>query len=137
MHLRKTNAEHAELAEPLLNWSSLLAGRRTPLWAHRALRSIFMLSRSRNAQRALRSFFVFAVVVSGFHFRETLRLTTVALAQVVGRTSMAQPAVKQAVIETAAGTVVVDLAADVAPNQVAYFIQTAQQGAYDGTTFHR
>src|SRR5215510_942568 len=44
---------------------------------------------------------------------------------------------KQAVIETSAGTFVVDLAADVAPNHVANFIKLAQEGSYDGTIFHR
>src|SRR5262249_8185129 len=47
------------------------------------------------------------------------------------------PAPKQAVGETSAGTLVIDLAADVAPNQVAYFIKTAQESGYDGTVFHR
>jgi peptidyl-prolyl cis-trans isomerase B (cyclophilin B) len=69
--------------------------------------------------RALRLMIVF-VVVSG-----------------LSRALLAQTTPKQAVIETSAGTVIVDLAADVAPNQVAYFIQTAQQGGYDGTVFHR
>jgi peptidyl-prolyl cis-trans isomerase B (cyclophilin B) len=64
-------------------------------------------------------FVIVVVIVSGF-----------------SRTSLAQTP-KQAVIETSAGTVIIDLAADVAPNQVAYFIQTAQQGGYDGTVFHR
>jgi cyclophilin family peptidyl-prolyl cis-trans isomerase len=71
------------------------------------------------AQRVLRSLFVI-VVVSGF-----------------SRISLAQTSPKQAVIETSAGTVIVDLAPEAAPNQVAYFIQTAQQGGYDGTVFHR
>src|SRR5919109_5442195 len=44
---------------------------------------------------------------------------------------------KQAVIETAMGTIVIDLLADRAPNHVALFIKTAQSGGYDGTTFHR
>jgi peptidyl-prolyl cis-trans isomerase B (cyclophilin B) len=44
---------------------------------------------------------------------------------------------KQAVVETAAGTFIIDLAPEVAPNQVAYFTKLAQTGAYDGTTFHR
>src|SRR5436309_12701467 len=44
---------------------------------------------------------------------------------------------KQAVVETAAGTFVIDLDPEAAPNQVAYFMKLAQQGAYDGTTFHR
>ena len=44
---------------------------------------------------------------------------------------------KQAVIETAAGTIVLDLLADAAPNHVAHFIKTARDGGYDGTLFHR
>ena len=44
---------------------------------------------------------------------------------------------KQAVVETAAGTFIIDLDPEAAPNQTAYFIKLAQQGAYDGTTFHR
>jgi len=44
---------------------------------------------------------------------------------------------KQAVIDTSAGTFVIDLAPDAAPNQTAYFIKTATDGAYDGTIFHR
>jgi peptidyl-prolyl cis-trans isomerase B (cyclophilin B) len=55
----------------------------------------------------------------------------------LSRSSFAQASSKQAVIDTSAGTVIVDLAADAAPNQVAYFVQTAQQGGYDGTVFHR
>ncbi|MGE3491952.1 MAG: peptidylprolyl isomerase [Vicinamibacterales bacterium] len=47
----------------------------------------------------------------------------------------AQP--KQAVIETTAGTIVLDLLADRAPNHVALFIKTAESGGYDGTTFFR
>ena len=47
------------------------------------------------------------------------------------------PAPRQAVVETSAGTFIIDLTPDVAPNQVAYFIKTAQEGGYDGTTFHR
>ncbi len=49
----------------------------------------------------------------------------------------AQVAPKQAVVETSAGTFVIDLAVDVAPNHVAYFMQVAQDGGYDGTIFHR
>ena len=44
---------------------------------------------------------------------------------------------KQAVVETSAGTFVIDLAADAAPNQTAYFMKLASERAYDGTTFHR
>ena len=44
---------------------------------------------------------------------------------------------KQAVLETAVGTIVIDLLADAAPNHVAHFITRAREGAYDGTIFHR
>ncbi len=44
---------------------------------------------------------------------------------------------QQAVIETSAGTFVVDLEPAAAPNQVAHFTKLAQEGGYDGTTFHR
>jgi len=65
------------------------------------------------------SLFVVALVVCGF-----------------SRTATAQ-APRQAVLDTSAGPVIIDLAPETAPNQVAYFIQTAQQGGYDGTVFHR
>ena len=48
-----------------------------------------------------------------------------------------QPTLKQAVLDTTAGTIVMDLLADQAPNHVALFIKTAQSGGYDGTTFFR
>jgi peptidyl-prolyl cis-trans isomerase B (cyclophilin B) len=44
---------------------------------------------------------------------------------------------KQAVVETAAGTFVIDLRPDLAPNHVGYFVRLARAGAYAGTTFHR
>ena len=44
---------------------------------------------------------------------------------------------KQAVVATTAGTFVIDLRADLAPNHVGYFIKLARAGAYDGTIFHR
>jgi cyclophilin family peptidyl-prolyl cis-trans isomerase len=44
---------------------------------------------------------------------------------------------QQAVIETSAGTFVIDLTPGTAPNQTAYFIKQATDGAYDGTIFHR
>src|SRR6185503_3315178 len=43
---------------------------------------------------------------------------------------------KQAVVETARGTFVVQLLPEVAPNHVGYFIAQARQGAFDKTTFH-
>lgn len=49
-----------------------------------------------------------------------------------------QPVVaKQAVLDTTAGPIVMDLLADRAPNHVALFIKTAESGGYDGTTFFR
>ncbi len=44
---------------------------------------------------------------------------------------------KQLVVETTAGTFVMDLLPDAAPNHVGYVMKLAQEGAYDGTTFHR
>jgi cyclophilin family peptidyl-prolyl cis-trans isomerase len=44
---------------------------------------------------------------------------------------------KQAVLDTTYGTIVLDLLADAAPNHVAHFITRVQEGAYDGTAFHR
>jgi peptidyl-prolyl cis-trans isomerase B (cyclophilin B) len=44
---------------------------------------------------------------------------------------------KQAVLETSAGVIVMDLLPDAAPNHVAHFITRAREGAYDGTVFHR
>ena len=44
---------------------------------------------------------------------------------------------KQAVVTTSAGTFVIDLRPDLAPNHVGYFMKLAKEGAYDGTVFHR
>lgn len=44
---------------------------------------------------------------------------------------------QQAVIDTSAGTIVLDLLADKAPEHVALFIAAAEGGEYDGTIFHR
>jgi peptidyl-prolyl cis-trans isomerase B (cyclophilin B) len=71
--------------------------------------------------------------------------TTYVLAQCVAtyvvsgfsRTVVAQTAPKQAVVETTAGTFVIDLAPEAAPNQTAHFMKLAADGAYDGTIFHR
>ena len=54
-----------------------------------------------------------------------------------GRQASAQTAPKQAVVETSAGTVVIDLKPENAPNQTALFTKTAQGGGYEGTVFHR
>ena len=71
-----------------------------------------------------------ASVVSGFS-RTVL--------QGFSRTMFAQTAAvsKQAVVETSAGTFVIDLTPESAPNQTAYFMKTAADGGYDGTIFHR
>jgi len=44
---------------------------------------------------------------------------------------------KQAVVRTSAGTFVIQLLPQVAPNHVGYFIKQAREHAYDGTVFHR
>lgn len=65
-------------------------------------------------------------------------VVAVALAGAMSSTrAVAQSAPKQAVVETSAGVFVIDLAPDAAPNQTAYFVKLASDGAYDGTIFHR
>jgi peptidyl-prolyl cis-trans isomerase B (cyclophilin B) len=49
----------------------------------------------------------------------------------------AQAAPQQAVLETAQGTIVLDLLSGYAPDHVAVFVKTATAGGYDGTTFFR
>ncbi len=44
---------------------------------------------------------------------------------------------KQAILETEQGMIIVDLLPEVAPNHVGYFIENAEGGAYEGTTFHQ
>ena len=51
--------------------------------------------------------------------------------------SLAEMTNKQAVVETSAGTFVIDLRPDLAPNHVGYFMKLAREGAYKGTIFHR
>ena len=51
--------------------------------------------------------------------------------------TMQEMTAKQAVVNTTAGTFVIDLRPDLAPNHVGYFIKLAREGAYDGTIFHR
>ena len=50
---------------------------------------------------------------------------------------LAQAPPKQAIVETTAGTFVLDLDPSAAPNQTAYFMKLVADGAYDGTIFHR
>jgi peptidyl-prolyl cis-trans isomerase B (cyclophilin B) len=59
------------------------------------------------------------------------------IAMAAAARGVAQTQAKQAVVETSAGTFVIDLTPDSAPNQTAYFIKTASDGGYDGTSFHR
>ena len=47
-----------------------------------------------------------------------------------------QTPVKQVVLETSAGTIVIELLPEAAPDHVAHFTRLATEGAYDGTTFH-
>ena len=51
--------------------------------------------------------------------------------------SIAEMTGKQAVVNTTAGTIVIDLRPDLAPNHVGYFMKLAREHAYDGTAFHR
>src|SRR5262245_17003690 len=51
--------------------------------------------------------------------------------------SLAEMTGKQAVVNTSAGTIVIDLRPDLAPNHVGYFMKLARERAYEGTTFHR
>jgi peptidyl-prolyl cis-trans isomerase B (cyclophilin B) len=60
----------------------------------------------------------------------------VAIALFAAAPALAQTA-RQAVVETTAGTFVIDLSPEAAPNQAAYFMKTAADGGYDGTIFHR
>jgi peptidyl-prolyl cis-trans isomerase B (cyclophilin B) len=66
------------------------------------------------------------------------RLGQIVFVLLFGATSAAAQSVpKQAVLDTTAGTIVMDLLADRAPNHVALFVKTAESGGYDGTTFFR
>jgi peptidyl-prolyl cis-trans isomerase B (cyclophilin B) len=69
----------------------------------------------------------------------SFRIVVASLCALCGfeRASLAQTPPKQAVVETSAGTFVIDLTPEAAPNQTAYFIKVAQGGGYDGTIFHR
>jgi peptidyl-prolyl cis-trans isomerase B (cyclophilin B) len=61
----------------------------------------------------------------------------VATLLIVAPSARAQTPPKQAVVETSAGTFVIDLAPEAAPLQVEHFTKLAIAGAYEGTTFHR
>jgi len=51
--------------------------------------------------------------------------------------SVAEMTNKQAVVNTSAGSFVIDLKPELAPNHVGYFMKLAAEGAYNGTVFHR
>lgn len=51
--------------------------------------------------------------------------------------TVAQMSSKQAVVETTAGSFVIDLRPDLAPNHVGYFMKLAREGGYGNTAFHR
>lgn len=55
----------------------------------------------------------------------------------IPRSGLAQASPQQAVLETAQGSIVLDLLSDYAPEHVALFVKTAKAGGYDGTTFFR
>jgi cyclophilin family peptidyl-prolyl cis-trans isomerase len=61
----------------------------------------------------------------------------VAILLVSAQTASAQTPPRQAVVETSAGTFIIDLTPEAAPGQVDHFTKLAVAGAYDGTTFHR
>ena len=63
-------------------------------------------------------------------------MTAVLIAWLLG-ILQAPPAPKQAVVETSAGTFVIDLAPDQAPLTTAYFMKTVGAGGFNGTIFHK
>jgi peptidyl-prolyl cis-trans isomerase B (cyclophilin B) len=78
------------------------------------------------------------VMVIARSFVASRVLTSVLVAGALLASPQAQaPAARQAVVETDGGTFIIDLLPDAAPNQVAHFMELAQEGAYEGTIFHR
>jgi peptidyl-prolyl cis-trans isomerase B (cyclophilin B) len=61
----------------------------------------------------------------------------VLLAWLLGLMQAATPAPKQAVVETTAGTFVIDLDTTAAPLTAAYFMKTASAAGFNGTMFHK
>jgi peptidyl-prolyl cis-trans isomerase B (cyclophilin B) len=59
------------------------------------------------------------------------------LVVLVGFLLLTQTQEKQAVVNTTAGSFVIDLRPDLAPRHVEYFMKLAREEAYDGTVFHR
>jgi cyclophilin family peptidyl-prolyl cis-trans isomerase len=85
----------------------------------------------------------FSYVVSGFppslraFAPELRRDQAVAQSAEAGSRTVTAQAPQQAVVDTSAGTFVIDLTPATAPNQAAYFMKLAAEGGYDGTIFHR
>jgi len=70
--------------------------------------------------------------------KRALTLAGLLLASVVsGLSRTAAQAPRQAVVETSAGTFVIDLTPETGPNTAAYFMKQAESGVYDGTIFHQ
>src|ERR1051326_5661520 len=64
-------------------------------------------------------------------------MMTILLAWLIGILQAASAAPKQAVVETTAGTFVIDLDTSAAPLTTTYFMKTASGGGFDGTIFHK
>ncbi len=64
-------------------------------------------------------------------------MTAILLAWLFGLMQAVAPAPKQAVVETTAGTFVIDLDTAAAPVTTAYFMKTASAGGFSGTAFHK
>jgi cyclophilin family peptidyl-prolyl cis-trans isomerase len=64
-------------------------------------------------------------------------MTAFLLAWLLGILQASAAAPKQAVVETTAGTFVIDLAPEQAPLATAYFMKTAAAGGFNGTIFHK
>jgi peptidyl-prolyl cis-trans isomerase B (cyclophilin B) len=74
-------------------------------------------------------FFVLLVsIVAALPFQAATYKTRLGIEQMSG---------KQAVVTTTAGSFVIDLRPDLAPNHVGYFMKLAGEGAYANTLFHR
>jgi peptidyl-prolyl cis-trans isomerase B (cyclophilin B) len=82
-------------------------------------------------------FVVLALLLSFDHGRGAQRKSAPATQPFTTNLTLADMANKQAVVNTSAGSFVIDLRPDLAPNHVGYFIKLTREGAYDGTTFHR
>src|SRR3954462_10351611 len=64
-------------------------------------------------------------------------MMAILLAWLIGLLQAAAPAPKQAVVETTAGTFVIDLDTAAAPLTTGYFMKTAAGGGFNGTIFHK